>query len=1181
MDIVSQASEWGLTHSWATVVYVPIPSHFAAVALGRFDMKFYLSNLFLPVFVFLFVLVGCGSEHNQQEIDSQPLSVLIFSKTQGFRHHSIEPGIKHLSSSLAQKDILVTASEDAKLFNDSDLSTFSAVIFMNTTGDILNSQQQVAMERYIQAGGGFVGIHSATDTEWEGEWYWYRRLVGGVFAGHASIPSNVQTARVQVVNNGHPSTAHLPDNFLVVDEWYDFKSLSDRRTDLLKVDEKSYQGGGHNGYHPIAWYHDFDGGRSFYTGIGHNADIFTNSIYMQHVLGGIEYAIGDNVRHYAKSRPEPNRFIKETLLEGLNEPISLDITQNGSGVIFIERKGKVNWFDVASGALIEIGQIPVYSAEGFGEFGLLTVALDPDFDVNKHLYMMYNFPSPVADAGPLQRVSRFTLAHGLLDLASEIIMLDATNDDTCCHTGGNMEFDGQGNLYVAFGDNTNPFKSFGVGPADFRPGERVNDALRSSGNTQDYRGKILRIKPQPDGSYTIPKGNLFLDGVNGKPEIYVMGARNPYTLAFDDQENTLYYGDVGPDAKAYTDEHGAKGYDEINKVTQAGNFGWPLFIGNNKAYRQFDYQTNEPGQWNNPLSPHNTSPNNTGIQDLPTAQSAYIWYPYAQSDIFPELAAGGRNALVAGVFRNNNHVDALPDYYDGGLFISDFMRRWIKVVFSDENGDIYKLEEFAPDVELVAPIDLKFSHQGQLYILEYGSKWHTGNADSRLSRIVYTGSDNRPPVAKMSASPIQGTAPLTFNRSGADSSDPDYDPLQYTWQVTPLETGQDLKHADFSQAAKIEGVEATFTLEKNGRYALALKVSDLQNKSDTSVQLVEVGNTPPSIDISVTGEQSFIWPDKAPAQYQVLITDVEDGDVQQDSAHFENVEITFTKVEKEDQEQTLGHQVIGPIEPGRKESKKRLCVGCHQEQANSVGPAFQKIADRYAEKDDAEDYLKQSVATGSIGKWGQHQMPAHDFLSDEVVSVLVRYILALQSKIPSLPMNADLPKVTEEGIYQLKATYTDQGAVGLSAITRSKSRTLRSPKILASTLVSHIGELNGLQAREADGLPTLAMFGDKTHVLIGKIDLRQVKTITISQKYWSRLNENVNVELKSGSASGKTIATGTFDYQGAKQEDVIELTLDVSSANSYEPLYLVLNISDDKKDALAAHIHSFIFTSKK
>lgn len=1145
-------------------------------------MKAYQVFCVLCVCLLTFFVTGCNKSATEdpKTASEAPRKVLIFSKTQAFRHTSIESGVRDLTQALNEKDIQVVASEDARIFNDIDLATFSALIFLNTTGDILNTQQQVAMERYIQAGGGFVGIHAASDTEHQGDWYWYRRLVGGVFDGHPSVPSNVQTARVQVVNKHHTSTKGLPDNFLIVDEWYDFRSLSDRRIDLLKVDEKSYQGGGHNGYHPIAWYHDFDGGRSFYTGIGHNAENFTHPLYMQHLLGGIEYAIGDNLRDYAKSRPEPNRFVKETLLTGLNEPISLDITKDGSGIVFIERKGNVNWYDVAANSLKTIGKVPVFSAEGFGEFGLLTVALDPNFAVNQHVFMMYNLPSPVAGAGPLQRISRFTLSDGVLDLSTEVPMLDAENDDTCCHTGGNMEFDGQGNLYVAFGDNTNPFKSFGAGPTDFRSGEQVNDALRSSGNTQDYRGKILRIKPLADGTYSIPEGNLFSDPAQGKPEIYVMGTRNPYTLAFDDKESTLYYGDVGPDARAYTDEHGAKGHDEINKVSAAGNFGWPLFIANNKAYRQFDYQSNEAGKWNNPLNPQNTSPNNTGSKTLPAAQPAYIWYPYAQSDIFPELGAGGRNALVAGVYRSKAHPDALPEYYEGGLFISDFMRRWIKVVFSDKNGDIYKLEEFAPDAELIAPIDLKFSHQGQLYILEYGSKWHTGNDDSSLSRIVYTGAGNRPPVAKIEASPKQGAAPLTVVASGHKSHDPDNDPLQYSWQITALGDNQGIDDVDFSQVPRTNGLENSFTVEEKGRYALALTVIDKENESARAVELIEVGNAPPTISIELQGEQSFLWPNKSSTEYKVVINDKEDGEITQDSVHFERVDVSFSKVEKEDKEQTLGHQVSGPITPGRKESKARLCTGCHQEQADSVGPAFEKVANRYASGEDPETYLKQSIAAGSTGKWGQHQMPAHDFLTDEVLGGLARYILALKSKSPSLPLTGELPEVEQNGIYQLKATYTDMGASGLSSITAEQSITLRTPKILAASLVSHEGELNGLRAREADGLPTLSMYGDKTHVFIGELDLSNVKTLTITQKYWWRLNNNVEAQLKSGSPTGPTLAKGQFNYEGAKQEDVIELALDVSHVTSHEPLYLVLNILDDDKTALAAHVYSFTFSQK-
>ncbi|MDU0354704.1 ThuA domain-containing protein [Paraglaciecola aquimarina] len=809
-----------------------------------------------------------------------------------------------------KKGIEVTVSEDASLFNDTHLAEFSALVFLNTTGDILNEPQQVAMERYIQAGGGFVGIHAATDTEWGGDWIWYRRLVGGVFASHPNVPSNVQTARVQVINKNHPATKDFPDNFTMADEWYDFKSLSDRRIDLMKVDESTYHGGGHHGYHPIAWYHDFDGGRSFYTGIGHNADNFKNALYMDHLLGGIEYAIGDNVRDYAKSRPEPNRFVKQTLVSGLKEPVSLDITPDGKSVIFVERKGQVNWVDTVSKEMREIGKIDVFSDK---EFGLLTVALDPNFASNHHLYLMYNLAP--TDGVLIQRVSRFTLVDSQLSVNSEVMMLESKFEDTCCHTGGNMEFDDKGNLFIALGDNSNPFEAFGVGPADFREGREAHDGYRSSANTQDFRGKILRITPQADGSYTIPDGNLFADAAQGKPEIYVMGTRNPYTLAFDEQESTLYYGDVGPDSKADNDEHGPKGYDEVNRVREAGNFGWPLFVANNKAYRQFNYATEVAGKWNNPLSPVNTSPRNTGLTQLPPAQPAFIWYPYGQSEKFPELGAGSRNALVAGVYRTSQGEGALPSYYDGGLFISDFMRRWIKVVFSDKNGDIYKIEEFAPDAEFHAPLDIKFSRQGQLYALEYGSKWFADNPDSELSRIVYTGDGNRAPTANIQASVTQGVAPLTVNLSGAGSTDPDLDPLTYQWQLAALSLEQSIDTAEFSQAQKAQGVEATFTIEQNGRYALALQVTDKAGDSHSVKQLIEVGNAPPTIDISVQGNQDFIWPNAAPVSYQVNIQDLEDGRLTQASAEFAQVDITFSQTNARASENAVGHLANDPFGP--------------------------------------------------------------------------------------------------------------------------------------------------------------------------------------------------------------------------------------------------------------------------
>src|SRR5690606_16826888 len=209
--------------------------------------------------------------------------------------------------------------------------------------------------------------------------------------------------------------------------------------------------------------------------------------------------------------------------------------------------------------------------------------------------------------------------------------------------GGNLEFDRHGNLFVALGDNANPFESNGSGPINNTAEGKHHDALRSAANTQDLRGKILRIHPDKSGSYSIPEDNLFTDPEQGRPEIYVMGTRNPYTIAVDDNTDTLYYGDIGPDAKEETADFGPRGYDEINKVTEAGNFGWPTMVGNNIPYRMYDYQAGTSGKLFNPLAPENFSPRNTGLEVLPPAQPALIWYPYNNSERFPELGQGGRN----------------------------------------------------------------------------------------------------------------------------------------------------------------------------------------------------------------------------------------------------------------------------------------------------------------------------------------------------------------------------------------------------------------------------------------------------------------------------------------------------------------------------------------------------------
>jgi len=1140
----------------------------------------------IAVFLLAVTISSCEKTSTDVAVTSQKVkekshSILIFSKTAGWRHKSIEVGVEALTKLADENNWSSESSEDSSIFTDQKLKQFSAVVFLNTTGDIFNESQQLALERYIQAGGGFVGIHAATDTEHD--WHWFGRMIGGRFKSHPKI----QSATLNVVSE-NDMVQGLAKTFEFTDEWYNFKSLSDRRIDLITLDETSYEGGENGKYHPISWYHNFDGGRVFYTGLGHRKENFTDPIFMTSVAQGLRYAIGDNVTlNYTKSRPEPNRFVKKVLVDGLGEPVSLDISANGEKIIWIERKGNIYWYDLNKKKQYSAGSIPIYSAEGFGEFGLLTIALDPNFNANNFAYFMYNTKYKSSDEKVIQRISRFTFNKGVIDLASEKVMIDVPSDDTCCHTGGNMEFDQQGHLYVALGDNTNPFRSAGVGPTDNRPDRAIDDALRSSGNTQDLRGKILRILPTDDGGYTNPPGNLFEDSSQGRPEIYVMGARNPYTLAYDNVEETLYYGDVGPDNRVYNPERGAKGYDEVNRVKSAGNFGWPLFIGFNQPYRYFDYVSKKAGEWYAPQEPINRSPRNTGSKTLPPAQQPIIAYPYGYSDEFPELGAGSRNALVAGVYRaplgpnENEEIKAYPEYYDGKLFISDFMRRWIKAVSFDSTGKIVKIDDFAPDVSLVAPIDLKFSVNGELYILEYGSKWHNANEDARLSRIQYIGDGNRPPVAEISLSNNKGAKPFAVNANANKSFDPDNDEITYRWQITTLPEATSLVHLKIDDAFKvITGSALDAEIADNGKYALILEATDSHGDKTYQHQAIEVGNAPPKVEIKFAINQSFMWPNGV--SYQVLVSDVEDGMLHKGIAA-NDVYISVNQLNQAALKKQVGHADGDPYAAGRKAVKESNCLGCHQLTQKSVGPSFNAIADKYQPTVNADKYLSNTIASGSTGKWGQHQMPAHDFLKEDVRQSIASYILSQTSKAESLKPSSVLKPSKGIVKYELSATYTDKGLPGFEAITTTKTVSLISSSMRLAHFITHAGELNGVKKERGKGaIANLLNHG--TSLDIGEYDLTSVKAITVSQYFSPKLNKYAELEVRIGSKRGKVIAKGKFtDYARIKalsQDEIQYSTFELNKPiQGKKRVFLVVN-QPDKPDAQAFRLGSIEFVAQ-
>lgn len=234
--------------------------------------------------------LSCSSGNDSGEKptngEDQFPAILVFSKTEGYRHASIPDGIAALRELADKHHFRVSAVEDANYFSEDSLQAFQAVVFLNTTEDVLNESQQEALKQFVQQGNGFMGIHSAADTEYE--WPWYGKMIGAYFDGHPAI----QEAKLEVIVPTHPSTAHLPDIWIRTDEWYNYRDIQSTIKPLINLDESSYEGGTNGDYHPIAWTHEFEGARIFYTGGGHTAGSYSEPLFLQHLSGGLAYVLG-------------------------------------------------------------------------------------------------------------------------------------------------------------------------------------------------------------------------------------------------------------------------------------------------------------------------------------------------------------------------------------------------------------------------------------------------------------------------------------------------------------------------------------------------------------------------------------------------------------------------------------------------------------------------------------------------------------------------------------------------------------------------------------------------------------------------------------------------------------------------------------------------------------------------
>jgi cytochrome c len=471
------------------------------------------------------------------------------------------------------------------------------------------------------------------------------------------------------------------------------------------------------------------------------------------VLNAIEYAIGHfEPLNYSKATipypPTENHFTKKVLVQGtFYEPTEMTILPN-LDILILQRRGEIMLYKQATGTVKQAGFLKVYfhslNKKVNVEEGMLGLSKDPDFKNNHWIYIYY---SPIDSS--VNRLSRFSFENDTVLQSSEKVILEVKSQrEICCHTGGSIAFGPDSLLYFSAGDNSTPFDepgqvfvSHSFAPLNSVPGHKQYDAERSAGNSNDLRGKIIRIRVHKDGSYEIPAGNLFAPGTpKTRPEIYVMGDRNPYRISVDQKNSTLYWGEVGPDAPNDSmATRGPRGYDEINQARKAGFYGWPFFVGNNYPYRQYNYLTGVSGAAFDPAKPENLSANNTGITDLPPAQPAFIWYPYALSPEFPELGTGGRNAMAGPVYYTDMYPAATryPGYYNGKLFVYDWIRGWIKVVTLQPDGDFELMEPFMPNTTLHNCIDMEAGPDGKLYLLEYGTGWFQKNPDAGLSRIDY------------------------------------------------------------------------------------------------------------------------------------------------------------------------------------------------------------------------------------------------------------------------------------------------------------------------------------------------------------------------------------------------------------------------------------------------------------
>jgi glucose/arabinose dehydrogenase len=589
-----------------------------------------------------------------------------------------------------------------------------------------------------------------------------------------------------------------------------------------------------------------------------------------------------------KAPPPSKQFQKVTLNSRPGEPLDLAVLPDGD-VLHTTRAGVIWHYDASTGVNSIAGRIPVYLHD---EEGLQSIALDPKFDGKKNswVYLYYSPPldtpaddevtasinegdapetGSAADFEPYKgflRVSKFRFVGGQVKLGSERKVLDVPVDrGICCHVGGDIVFDSKGNLILSTGDDSNPFQSDGFVPLDERSDRNpAFDAQRTAANTNDLRGKILRIKPKAKGGYSIPKGNLFRRGTpKTRPEIYSMGWRNPFRIEIDPDTDNLWVADYSPDATKAKARRGPAGHGKWAVVDGPGNYGWPYCATAKLPYNDYNFKTEKSGKKFDCAAPVNTSVHNTGKRRLPPVEQPEVWYSYGKSKQFPQLGKGGIGPMAGPAYQYDKSATkgrnpvAWPKRYDNTPLFYEWTRDYIKGFHVD--GTKVGIEDVIPGIVMDNPMDMEFGPDGALYVLEYGDGYFSENPEAQLARIDYV-RGNRSPLPKITATPTSGAAPLTVTFSSAGTTDPDGDSLRYAW--------------DFNADGVVDSrqANAVYTFTENGNYRPTLKVTDPTGRWASAEVLLPVGTAAPQVTlVTPTEGQPFQFGDTV--NFQVSVVD--------------------------------------------------------------------------------------------------------------------------------------------------------------------------------------------------------------------------------------------------------------------------------------------------------------------